>query len=296
MGRKKHKKHPKQGSQAKRKEAPVGNNLPYKSGLSGAISHALSTGWVQNSGVGFLFFFIALMVALMFSSQVKAAAVTFALAGTVFLWILAGVVIRYSNEPQGIAFSLLFKIFEGSHNPTHGVFWCRYQSGFGDTLSPAPAVLYLTVKNMNPSPLLIENLEVSVQKKGEGWVPLRNIPADGCKWYWIYGDPTKAALLDMATLEPRIHSSIPAGETVPGWMFLATTKEYPATEGDSVRWRLRSKDSAGVESEYISPYEVINNRPDSITGARLPVPFTVSGLREDLSKLFVRNYEPLPYK
>jgi hypothetical protein len=286
MRRKKPKKHPKQ-SRAERKEILPTSNLRI------AVNRALSSGWVQNSGVGFLFTGVALIAAIMNSTQVKVAAVTFALAGTLASWIIAVVVIRHSNEPQGVSFSLLFKSFEGSHKPNVGAFWCRYWSGYGDTVSPASAVLYLTVKNLNTSPLFIERLEVSVQKKGQPWVLLRNIPPEGCRLYWIYGDPKQAALLDMNALEPRIHSSIPAGETIPGWMFLAVTKEYLVRDGDLIRWRIRTKDSAGEKSEYISDFETLNGPPNFDTSAVQPVPIKPTGLREDLSKLYFRNYEPM---
>src|SRR5581483_2676063 len=62
-----------------------------------AITHAFSSGWVQNSGVGFLFALSALIIAMATSTQVKAAALTFACIGTAALWILTTVIIRNEN-------------------------------------------------------------------------------------------------------------------------------------------------------------------------------------------------------
>jgi hypothetical protein len=297
--RKRHKKRPKQRTKTKGKETHIDNDLPKKHRLRGAISHALSSGWVQNSGVAFLLAFFALIAAIMTSTQVKAAAVTFALSGTLFLWLLAGAVIRnakLSDEPD-LAFSLLAKHFEVSKSPTQGMgFWYRYPTSYGDTLSPASAALYMTVKNPRTSTVYIERLEVDVQKEGKRWMSLRNIPTDGGRLYWIYDDITKASLLNMPTLEKRALSNISAGATVAGWTFWVVTDEYPAVEGDNLRWRIRAKDSGGDISEYLSPFEVVTSKPTSDTAMSQTVPIVFTGTREDLSKLIPRFYEPFPYK
>jgi hypothetical protein len=109
MAKIKHKEHAKKHSKAKSKEASIDNNSPYENELRKVVSHAFSSGWVQNSGIGFALILIALIGAIMTSTQVKAAAITTALAGTLFLWILAGVVIKYAteskpNEPKVVYF------------------------------------------------------------------------------------------------------------------------------------------------------------------------------------------------
>lgn len=298
MGEKKRKKHPEKSPQANKKEASIHDDLPQKSNFSVAVSHAFSSGWVQNSTIAFLGTLIWLVVAMATNTQIKAAAITFGLMGTAALWILAFAVIRYSSESKEpeLVFSLLFKNFDGSRKPTSGVFWFRYPSGYGDTLSPVSAALYMTVKNPRISPAYIERLEIDVQEQGKRWLSLRHIPAEGGRLYWIYGNITKAGLLNMPTLDQRIHSSIPPGETITGWIFWAVTEEYPVSEGDKIRWRIRAKDSGGEKSEYISPYEVITNKPAFDTAMSQPVPMVVTGITEDLSKLVIRNFEPLPYE
>lgn len=59
-----------------------------------ARSQAFCNGWVQNSGVVFFLVSVALIVAMTTSTQIRAAALTFACVGTLFVWIVAWVVIR----------------------------------------------------------------------------------------------------------------------------------------------------------------------------------------------------------
>jgi hypothetical protein len=235
------------------------------------------------------------VAAIMTSTQVKAAAITFALSGTLFLWILAFTVIRYANEheePQ-LRFSILQSWLDSTASPNSGVFWIRYQSGLGDTLSPASAALFITIKNQRTSPVHIERLELSLQKKGERWVPLRFIPTEGNRLYWIHGDLKKATLIEVSTLDREVHSSIPAGETVPGgWVFSSLTKAIRLSLGDEIRWRVRAKDSGGEQSEYLSPYNPWSNESNFDTAMKQPV-LIKPVLVEDLSNLVRRNYEPL---
>jgi VIT1/CCC1 family predicted Fe2+/Mn2+ transporter len=100
MGKKKHNKHPGEGTQAE-EEHPTGHEHHNNLDLRDAVAHAFSSGWVQNSGVLFAASVIALIVAVVFSSQIKTAAISFALAGTFFLWILAAVTIKYAAQEKG---------------------------------------------------------------------------------------------------------------------------------------------------------------------------------------------------
>jgi hypothetical protein len=100
---KKGKKHPKKRTETKYKMSAKDEELPNE--LRRAFGHAFSNGWVQNSGVGFLLTLIALIIAMMTSTQVKAAALTFACVGTAALWIVAGVIIKYASESVGTEYS-----------------------------------------------------------------------------------------------------------------------------------------------------------------------------------------------
>lgn len=291
MGKKRHKTKARQKPKAKKKEATENDEVANRRGQD-AVGHALSSGWVQNSTVAFLGTIILLVVAMWTNTQVKAAAITAGLMGTVAIWVFVGVIIAFNREPL-VTFSLLFKNFDGSHRADRGFFWCRYNSGFGDTLSPVPVALYINVKNLTAAPLRIEKLQGSLQKQGKKWTTLRLIPSAGCRLYWIDSDLKKAMLLHLDGLDERLQSNIPAGETIPGWLFLATTEQYLVSSGDKTRWKLRSRDSAGNEAEYISAYEPINDKLLSPLDAVQSVPIEVTGITEDLSKLRLRIYEPL---
>jgi hypothetical protein len=231
----------------------------------------------------------------MTNKEVKLAATTCALTGTLLLWLGVAGVIRYVNEnaePE-LVFSILQAWFDGTASSNSGVFWIRYQSGLGDTLSPASAALFITIKNPRTSPVRIERLELSVQKRGERWVSLRFIPTEGNRLYWIHGDLTKATLIEVSVLDNEIHSSIPAGETAPGgWVFWSLPKALPLSERDEIRWRFRAKDSGGEQSEYISPYGPWSSKSSFDTAMKQPI--LIKPLRiEDLSQLVRRNYGPL---
>ncbi len=63
------------------------------------LAHALSNAWVQNFLKGFVFAAIALLVAAMTSIGVKVAAITFALVGTLALWLIAALIIVHKETP-----------------------------------------------------------------------------------------------------------------------------------------------------------------------------------------------------
>jgi hypothetical protein len=292
VGKRKHKKNSELLHSQTKKETSVNDTTPHKNLLTDAIAHARSDGWIQGVGVGFLLTCIGLATAIMTSKDVKTAAISFALAGTVFVWMLAAVIIRYVKEagPE-LTFSILQSWFNGTTSPDDGFFWVRYGSSLGDTLSPASASIFVTITNPRNSPAHIENLELDVQKKGDPWVPLRFIPDEGNRLYWIHGDFTKSTLIEVASLDKEVHSSIPAGETVSGWVFWSVTVAVPLSLEDEIRWRLRAKDSGGEESEYTSPYGPWTNKPKFDTAMKQPIlikPISV----EDLSAVPRRHYEP----
>jgi hypothetical protein len=95
---KKSKSRSKRQPKAKYKEAVKDNDLPNE--LRRTVGRAFLSGWVQNSGIGFLLALLALIIAMTTSSQVKVAALTSAGVGTLFLWILAAAIIKYASEPK----------------------------------------------------------------------------------------------------------------------------------------------------------------------------------------------------
>src|SRR5216684_1158536 len=100
---KKSKKRSKKRPKINHKKAAKDNDLPNE--IRRAASYAFSSGWVQNSGIAFLLALIALIIAMTTSTQVKAAALAFAGAGTLFLWILAAAMIKYASESKETEYS-----------------------------------------------------------------------------------------------------------------------------------------------------------------------------------------------
>jgi len=297
MGRRQRNNHPNKYSKAKRKKAPIKGSMPQRNALTGIRSHAASNPWIQGSTFLFLGFVVLFGVAIVTSKDIKAATIAVAISGTLLLWIVAAVVCKSVNEnadPE-MVFSILQTWFDGTDSPNSGLFWIRYPSSLGDTLSPASAAMFITIKNPRTSPVRIERLELSVQKRGGRWVSLRFIPTEGNRLYWIHGDLAKSLLIEVPLLDKEVHSSIPPGETVPGgWMFWSLTKAVPLSQGDEVRWRLRANDSGGEQSEFISEFGAWTDRPDFDTGMKQPI--LIKPLEyEDLSSLARRIFAPFKY-
>jgi hypothetical protein len=162
-----------------------------------AIIRALSNAWVVSFGTPFLISLLCLAAAKLTPSQMRTAEVTCAVTGSLFFSSLAAAAIRYGNEAD-LMFHLSFTNFDGSRNPTSGAFW--YRSGYGDTLSPISATLYMSVKNTRTVPVYIERLEIGVQKRGNRWLSLRHIITEAGRLYWAYGDIGNAALLNLPLL------------------------------------------------------------------------------------------------
>ena len=125
-----------------KKTIPVNTRISYV-GWKDPLERALSSGWVQNSGVAFLGAFILLVVAMVTSTGVKAAAVGFACFGTVFVWILAAAIIKRSATAEDLGNNILRFKLQMSMVPRDAMsslFWVR-QRPAGDTLSAIPISL-----------------------------------------------------------------------------------------------------------------------------------------------------------
>jgi hypothetical protein len=257
--------------------------------------HVLSSGWVQNSVIGLIFIAVTLVAAVMTTTQIKLAAITFALTATAVAWIIAIVIIGYANEPRGLAFTINVSRLNTSHDPRQGEVWCRYNSMYGDTLSPASALLYVSAKNVESNPLFVQRLEVSLEKKGARRSPPLEIMPSDCKWYALlgsrenpFGDLKQARQFEISALDSQLHSSIGAGDTKIGWLVLSLTEAYPLQVGDEIRWHFRTTDSSGFRSVYDTPYTPVSDKDTYVTGSLQGGVLTVFGPIVDLSSLFIR--------
>jgi hypothetical protein len=93
----KRKKHAKERPQAKDENAPKEGNLK-ETWRRKSLSHALSSGWVQNSTIAFLGTMVLLGAAMWTKTQVRVAAIGFGLMGTIALWILVLVITKYADD------------------------------------------------------------------------------------------------------------------------------------------------------------------------------------------------------
>jgi hypothetical protein len=293
MKKKNNKKHAKNASGTKKKDAPADDDPLPESAKKTAMSHVLSNGWVQNLGATFLVLLVALALAIMFRSQVKYAALSAASIGTMVLWFGALTVVRFVSEPgeRELVFSSRYKNFDGDRDPDKGMFWYRYKSKCGDTISPIAAILDMTIKNPRTSPVLIETLELDVQKLGKPWTSLRPIPVGDGQTYISFGDITKASLVTMNLLNTSIVDSIQPGDTIEGWAFWALPEKYSVVEGDSLRWRTRVKDSGGEKSDFTSEFAVISTKGEPAKMGPGASFYLVPGGPQDLSNLCRRNFE-----
>jgi hypothetical protein len=262
MSRKKNKKHSKKSASAKGKETRIGNNPPHESILGRAVTHALSSGWVQNSGVGFLFIFVALIVAYMTKTQVKAAALTFAFAGTVFLWIAAGFVIKYASGDGDLLFKVNMSMLTNGVPP----WYLRYQSPLGDTMAPMPIALFASVTNTKEIPLRLDSIGVRAQLNGGKWINFRYVNTIAGDVYWMYGgNLVDAGLLDLSGngLDRLLLKPVAPHDTVRGWIFFDTKEPFPTADGDTVRFMWKAQDSTGEKYTFTSESSPVKTKVET---------------------------------
>lgn len=265
MGRKKRQEHAKKRPEAKGKEAGIKNDSPHENGLRNSVSHALSNGWVQNSGIGFLLIGVGLIVAIMTRTQIKAAALTFALAGTLFSWILALFVVR-NVEPENPPFALFIQTAIIGDNRGTQLFG-EYN---GTYLAEIEFILYVKVTNNQASQATISNLNVEVRRKKGWWIfPDRWMPTTPIYRYvrliWVNPSPKPSQIikLEPPRLEPVLDKPIAPHETVEGCLLLDVGKEWlSATRPPLYRFSIR--DTAGNKAVIIDDVSHGGNQGNAI--------------------------------
>jgi len=95
MGKQERNKHTNKDIKAKDSSSPKANNL--RDELRRALAHAASSGWIQNGGIAVFLVGVAFIVGVFRVNGIKAAAITFGIAATAFVWLLVGVVIYFSR-------------------------------------------------------------------------------------------------------------------------------------------------------------------------------------------------------
>lgn len=247
---------PKKGTQPKEQDSArheYYNHIGWKASLD----HALSSGWVQNSGVACLGAFILLVVAMVTSTGVKAAAIGFACFGTAFIWILAAAIVKHSAAAEdlknnGLRFKVQISMVP--RDAMSSLFWVR-QRPATDTLSAIPISLYAVVTNIRDTPMTLDSIGVEVKENNGKWKKLRAVPTYGQDIYWVYGIPAglkDAGLLDFTQLGldqllkgKQIAPNIP----IRGWIFFRRPDDFNGTEGTTLQWKFTAEDSVGDRFE-----------------------------------------------
>jgi hypothetical protein len=246
-----HNPHSKKGPQAEAEHSPRQehyNHVPWKN----AVTHALSSGWVQNSGVAFLLLLAALVAAIMTSTQIKAAAITAALAGTFFLWIFAAAVIRHAGDenPPFAAFIQTAVIGDQRGTQLFGEYNRTY-------LAQIEFILYVKLTNNLSSQSTISDVKVEVRRKKGWWIfPDRWMPTTpiyrGLRLIWVNPPPKPSQLIELEPprLEPILDRALPPHETVEGCLLLDVGKEW-LTAPRPPLYRFTIRDTAGNKEVII---------------------------------------------
>ncbi len=251
----KHKKRAKKSTHAKNEQTAKYEDSRGRVGLKAALSHAFSSGWVQNSGVGFLLALIALIVAIVTATQIKTAAITFALVATAFVWILAGVVVK-SAEAAPLPFTADPLILWVAEVRDGGQIFAAYNKA----LTHVPLLVNMRVVNLQDVPSRIKTFKIEIKSKQGRWIfPDTWLSAvlvpESMPLVWVNLPPNPS--LRMQLIGDRLESvlnnrPLQAHETVTGWVALDVPPEYDTAVRPLV-FRISIKDTAGHGVTVVAP-------------------------------------------
>jgi hypothetical protein len=255
MGNKKRRNRPPiHTSQAKNKPI-VNDRHPIKSNFRLALARTFSSGWVQNSGVAFLLSVVAVIGAVMTSTQIKTAIIFFAGAGTIFLWIFAAEMIRsLTPEIPPFAFAMEFTYKGETRDATQ--MYARY----GQFLSPIPIAMYVRLVNQQDVPASITKFKMEVEEEKRFWfLPnkwMRTVTIrDTMPLLWLSGNPRvyKEMQVGGGYLESIMENHVLAPhETIHGWVLLDVPAEFDTAPQPPI-YRISIKDSEGHSVTLMQP-------------------------------------------
>jgi len=286
MGKNRGQRRSKQRSETKQKHGSKNYGVN-KWTATDALSHAFSSGWVQNSAIALGLALISLVVVLMTSTGTKAAALAFACTGTLAIWILAAVVIKSVDSEKGLVIDV--HTVMPSNDRASLCFWLRYATHApGDTISPLPIVLYLSITNTRDKPITLDTIALSIRTAHGKWVKLRHVNATLGDLYWMDGgDLTNASLLGFDGLDELL-ANRPISPHVPiaGWIFFEVEVPVPFISGDITGYKWRVSDTIGEEFEMVSKSSAIQHQPSE---AIARASFTIRAPHLNLGKLNIKE-------
>lgn len=263
------------------------------------VTHMASSGWVQSSVFSIVGAFALLVGAFMTHTQVKSAALVFGIVGTVAVWIIAAVAMRF-DEPGAQRDGVRFEVRNSMLAEDAGaVFFLRYPSSLGDTISPMPIAINATVTNLRPVPVSLDTITVAMRMKGTGWETLHNIPVIGNRVYFVYGDFSHARLLDFSkNAFDVLLSAKPLAPNSPtdGWMFFEFPPGFAGVRRKGIQFRFNAKDTEDNQYEGTTKptdaQQHVSVRPDM---ELRPMYLSFTGQTDDLTKAKIRDWNtPIP--
>ncbi len=226
------------------------------------------------------------------------------------IWLMFSSVVLYALAsclywqqqvaPDRNSKALHFKIQDSMiGNSSRGsIFWVRYVSAFGDTLSPMPVAISLIITNTDPTPITIETFTVEIRENRGDWMPLTHIPTEGQRVYFIYDHLEQSRLLDFSEngLDQLLASKSLTAPNQPlkGWLFFNRPLNFDNGEGNEVEFRVTAEDTAGFKYEEVTPSgPLAKNPPDNKAFTLSPSSLKSTGVIEDLSRLALKPWPPI---
>jgi hypothetical protein len=252
--KRKHKKHANKSPRTKEEPANT-YNQQNGIGFRDAIAHALSRGWVQNCGTGVLFVFIGLIVAVILKVGVKGAAITFALAGTAFVWLVAAIIIRAVDRPENPPFSVVRETAFVWEKRDSAQIFAQYNNRY---ITPVPISIFFRIVNNQDIPAKVSHFKVEIELEKRRWLPDKwiepSLVREHMPLVWVNTPPTppRRLLLVGPYLMTALEKPIPPHETVWGWMLFDVPKEYDSGIRPTV-FRVSVRDTAGHTYTAITP-------------------------------------------
>lgn len=223
-------------------------------------------GWIQNTSVTVLPILTAIICIAMKMSTLRTIVITACVLLTVLVWTAGVTIIRmYDNPDEGLKIKVLYSSYAGDS----AVWWLRYTSSLGDTISPMPVLLSMSITNTRDIPVTLDSLAISVQLNDGPWVDLQHINS---RWgsVWYITDLKDAGLLDLSEngLDTILLKPIEPHKPVRGIMFFDTPSPVLPFADDWIRYKWAAKDTAGTEYVVLSERTRVRTTPPDVRDAQ----------------------------
>lgn len=184
------------------------------------------------------------------------------------LTFVAAQISSWKETPFSV--KVLSAIIDTTRNPYGGLFWLRYASSAGPTLTPLGTGLYLSVHNRRHLPTKVSDYVVELQAERKDWLKLHPVPLAAGTAFYAGNGLHHASQIDFSqndlanTFQSR---ALKPDETVEGWIFLLPDYSYSCPpNGTRVRYRVTLVDSDSKEFAWTSAFDYVGKPPDPFFG------------------------------